>query len=82
MRYVVRIATGAVVAAVFIFLSVIPVAAQPARKGLEIGTVPATPNFPVTVDGVTSLTDKSGVAHFSTTNSRSLTNRVNCITAS
>ena len=76
MRYVLRIATGAALAAVFIFMSAVPAAAQPARKGLEIGTVPATPNFPVTVDGVTALTDKSGVAHFATNDIRSLPNRV------
>jgi hypothetical protein len=35
-----------------------------AAAGITIGTMPAVPGFPVTLDGVTRLTDAAGLVHF------------------
>jgi len=46
--------------------------------GVTIGTVPAVAGFPVTLDGVSRLTDKAGDAHFNAaaTSDQALTDRV------
>lgn len=45
-------------------------------KPINIGTVPVAVGFPVTLDGVTRLTDSKGVAHFGVASTSALSSRV------
>jgi hypothetical protein len=51
-------------------------AAPPVVQPINIGTAPLTAGLPITFDGVTRLTDSSGVAHFQPASTSRLSTRV------
>jgi hypothetical protein len=76
MTSVIRALVSAVLSAVILVTGVLPVGAAPPSGGLEIQTVPAVPELPITLDGRTVITDSSGIARFDASDRRNLESRI------
>jgi hypothetical protein len=71
-----RALATAALSAVILLTGALPADAAPPRGGVVIGTIPAVPGFPITLDRETVLTDRSGIAQFKTRDAQSLPSRV------
>jgi hypothetical protein len=71
-----RAVATAALSAVILLTGALPADAAPPTGGVVIGTIPAVPGFPITLDRETVLTDRSGIARFETRNTQSLSSRV------
>jgi hypothetical protein len=71
-----RALATAALSAVILLTGALPADAAPPTGGVVIGTIPAIPGFPITLDRETVLTDRSGIARFETRDTQSLPSRV------
>jgi hypothetical protein len=69
------VATSALLAVILV-IGVLPADAAPSDRNVVIHTMPAVPDFPITLGSETVLTNESGIAQFKTRDRQNLTNRV------
>jgi hypothetical protein len=69
------VATSALLAVILV-IGVLPAHAAPSDRNVVIRTMPAVPDFPITLGSETVLTNESGIAQFKTRDRQNLTNRV------
>jgi hypothetical protein len=72
--HTVRAAATSALLAVILVIGVLPADAAP--RNVVIRTLPKVPNFPITLDSETVLTNELGVAQFKSRDRRNLTDRV------
>jgi hypothetical protein len=76
MTLAVRALVTTALMALFLVSGVLPANAAPSERDVVIKTIPTVPDFPITLDDETVLTDESGIAQFQTRDKESLTQRV------
>jgi hypothetical protein len=76
MTLAVRALVTTALMALFLVSELLPANAAPSERNVVIKTIPAVPDFPITLDDETVLTNESGIAQFRTRDRQSLTERV------
>jgi hypothetical protein len=74
--HTIRAAATSALLAVILVIGVLPADAAPHERNVMIQTMPAVPDFPITLDNETIRTDKLGIAQFRTRDRQNLTQRV------
>jgi hypothetical protein len=76
MTLAVRALATTTLMALILVTGMLPAAGAPSERDVVIKTIPTVPDFPITLDDETVLTNKSGTAKFRTSDRQSLTQRV------
>jgi hypothetical protein len=76
MTSAVRVLATTVLTASILLTGVLPADAAPSERRVVIETIPAVPDFPITLDSETVRTNESGIAEFNSRDRQNLRNRV------